>query len=67
MNNVITRPFHLKCVRHVLSSAESLTRVADAWVDFLAISRAAAAVVSSSAFSLMAAEAAVHGSFRLFS
>ena len=62
--------------RRVLSAAESLTGVADAWVetfgiwfpqdvlpqncvkvDFLAISRSTAAVVSSSAFSIMAAEA----------
>ncbi|CAJ1454913.1 unnamed protein product [Effrenium voratum] len=41
----------------VLPAAASLSSVADAWVDFLAISRASAAVVSSSAFSIMAAEA----------
>ncbi|CAE7815844.1 PKD2 [Symbiodinium sp. CCMP2456] len=42
---------------HAVPAAESLARVGDAWVDFLTISRAAAAVLSSSAFSTMAAEA----------
>lgn len=37
-------------------AAESLAGVADAWVDFLALSRATAAVVSSSAFGIMAAQ-----------
>jgi len=39
-----------------LLAAESLAGVADAWVDFLALSRAAASVVSSSAFGIMAAQ-----------
>lgn len=42
---------------HAVPAAESLARMGDAWVDFLTISRAAAAVLSSSAFSTMAAEA----------
>lgn len=37
--------------------AESLAGVADSWVDFLALSQATAAVVSSSAFGIMAASA----------
>lgn len=41
----------------VMESAAALVGVADAWVDFLAILRASAVVVSSSAFGVMAAQA----------
>eukprot|EP00928_Gymnodinium_smaydae_P040183 TRINITY_DN27299_c0_g1_i1.p1 TRINITY_DN27299_c0_g1~~TRINITY_DN27299_c0_g1_i1.p1 ORF type:complete len:666 (-),score=136.42 TRINITY_DN27299_c0_g1_i1:124-1836(-) len=41
----------------VLRDARSLVGVADAWADFLALSRARVAVISSSAFGMMAAQA----------
>lgn len=40
----------------VLQATASLAGVVDAWVDFLALSRSAASVVSSSAFGIMAAQ-----------
>eukprot|EP00747_Dinoflagellata_sp_TGD_P020401 gnl/TRDRNA2_/TRDRNA2_127791_c1_seq1.p1 gnl/TRDRNA2_/TRDRNA2_127791_c1~~gnl/TRDRNA2_/TRDRNA2_127791_c1_seq1.p1 ORF type:complete len:180 (-),score=22.48 gnl/TRDRNA2_/TRDRNA2_127791_c1_seq1:172-690(-) len=40
----------------VIAAAGSLAGVADAWLDFLALSRASAAILSSSAFGLSAAQ-----------